>query len=58
MQHRQKPVLGELLGLTNFGVNLTRIAPGGISALRHAHARQDEFIYVLEGNRTLVTDTE
>ena len=57
MRHRQKRALGEPFGLTNFGVNLTRIAPGGISALRHAHARQDEFIYVLEGNPTLVTDT-
>jgi uncharacterized cupin superfamily protein len=37
-------------------VNLTRLAPGAISALRHAHTRQDEFIYVLQGNPTLVTD--
>ncbi|MCK6396738.1 cupin domain-containing protein, partial [Zoogloea sp.] len=43
-------------GLTNFGVNLTRLAPGAVSALRHAHTRQDEFILVLEGNPTLVTD--
>ena len=50
-----KARLGNAFGLRNFGVNLTRIAPGGISALKHAHSRQDEFIYVLEGTPTLVT---
>ena len=53
---RQKRRLGDLFGLTNFGVNLTRLAPGAMSALRHAHLRQDEFIYVLEGRPTLRTD--
>jgi uncharacterized cupin superfamily protein len=53
---RDKRVLGDHFGLTNFGVNLTRLAPGGHSALRHAHARQDEFVYILEGVATLVTD--
>lgn len=53
---RQKRPLGEVFGLASFGVNLTRLAPGSISALRHAHAVQDEFIYVLEGCPTLVTD--
>lgn len=56
MAGREKRPLGDLFGLANFGVNLTRIAPGGCSALRHAHACQDEFIYVLEGNPVLVTD--
>lgn len=56
MEARTKHLLGSLFGLSNFGVNLTRIAPGGTSALRHAHARQDEFIYILEGEATLVTD--
>jgi uncharacterized cupin superfamily protein len=56
MRGREKRPLGDLFGLTNFGVNLTRMAPGGISALRHAHATQDEFIYVLEGRPTLVTN--
>ena len=56
MAGREKRPLGELFGLTNFGVNLTRLTPGGASALRHAHARQDEFIYVLQGRPTLVTD--
>jgi uncharacterized cupin superfamily protein len=53
---REKRVLGDLFGLTNFGVNLTRMAPGSISALRHAHTKQDEFIYILQGNPVLVTD--
>jgi uncharacterized cupin superfamily protein len=56
MAKRQKRPLGDLFGLTNFGVNLTRIAPGGSSALRHAHTKQDEFVYILEGRPTLVTD--
>jgi uncharacterized cupin superfamily protein len=56
MALREKRVLGDRFGLANFGVNLTRIAPGGESALRHAHATQDEFIYVLEGHPTLHTD--
>lgn len=53
---REKRVLGELFGLRNFGVNLTRLAPGAASALRHAHRTQDEFVYILEGSPTLVTD--
>lgn len=53
---RHKRPLGDLFGLTNFGVNHTRLSPGSCSALRHAHSRQDEFIYVLEGQPTLVTD--
>ncbi|MCZ8342445.1 MAG: cupin domain-containing protein [Leptospira sp.] len=53
---REKRILGDLFGLRNFGVNLTRIMPGGMSALRHSHKTQDEFIYVLIGRPTLVTD--
>ncbi len=56
MAGREKRPLGDLFGLKNFGVNLTRLAPGAMSALRHAHTRQDEFIYVLQGTPTLVTD--
>jgi hypothetical protein len=37
----------------NFGVNLTRLAPNAISALRHGHSRQDQFVYILEGHATL-----
>lgn len=53
---RQKRQLGDVFGLANFGVNLTRLAPGAPSALRHAHSRQDEFIYIVEGEPVLVTD--
>ena len=56
MAGRRKQPLGDLFGLTNFGVNLTRLLPGAVSALRHAHSRQDEFVYILEGACTLVTD--
>ena len=56
MHGREKRPLGDAFGLTNFGVNLTRVTPGGSSALRHAHSRQDEFIYVLQGRPVLVTD--
>ena len=56
MDGRIKRPLGALFGLSNFGVNLTRLAPGAQSALRHAHSRQDEFIYLLEGCATLITD--
>lgn len=57
MAKRQKRQLGDVFGLSNFGVNLTRIAPGGESALLHRHSRQDEFVYILEGRPTLVTDS-
>lgn len=56
MQGREKRVLGDLFGLSNFGVNLTVLAPGAVSALRHAHRKQDEFVYILKGNPTLQTD--
>src|SRR4051794_24588496 len=56
MAGREKRPLGDFFGLTNFGVNLTRLAPNAVSALRHAHTRQDEFIYILEGRPTLHTD--
>jgi uncharacterized cupin superfamily protein len=56
MSGRAKHPLGDLFGLTNFGVNLTRLRPSGVSALRHAHSEQDEFVYILEGTPTLVTD--
>jgi uncharacterized cupin superfamily protein len=56
MQGRDKRPLGDLFGLIGLGVNLTRLAPGAQSALRHAHTIQDEFVYILEGEPTLVTD--
>jgi uncharacterized cupin superfamily protein len=58
MARREKRPLGDVFGLRNFGVNLTTIHPGGESALLHRHSRQDEFIYILQGEPTLVTDKE
>jgi uncharacterized cupin superfamily protein len=57
MAKREKRQLGDVFGLKNFGVNLTRLMPGGESALLHRHSKQDEFIYILEGEPTLVTET-
>jgi uncharacterized cupin superfamily protein len=56
MRGREKRPLGDVFGLASFGVNLTRLAPGAQSALRHAHTLQDEFVYILEGRPTLITD--
>jgi uncharacterized cupin superfamily protein len=56
MEGREKRPLGDLFGLANFGVNLTHLFPGASSALRHAHAKQDEFIYILQGQPVLITD--
>lgn len=57
MTGREKRALGDQFGLANFGVNLTRLVPGARSALRHAHAVQDEFVFILSGEPTLITDT-
>ncbi len=48
--------LGNHAGITNFGVNLTRIVPGGQSSARHGHTRQEEFVWVLEGEVVLETN--
>ena len=56
MEGRVKKPLGDIFGLTNFGVNLTRLAPKAVSSLRHAHTKQDEFIYILQGKPVLHTD--
>lgn len=56
MLGREKQQLGDFFGLANFGVNLTRLKPNAISALRHAHSRQDEFMYILQGRPTLQTN--
>ncbi|MBE9065542.1 cupin domain-containing protein [Leptolyngbya cf. ectocarpi LEGE 11479] len=53
---RSRQRLGNAAGLMNFGVNLTTLAPGAQSALRHWHSHQDEFIYVVSGELVLVTD--
>lgn len=56
MHGRIKRRLGDFFGLNNFGINLTRLKPNGISALFHKHNVQDEFIYILEGNPTIITE--
>lgn len=53
---RLKKPLGDPFGLRNFGINLTILAPGAESAMLHRHSAQDEFIYILSGTPTLVTD--
>lgn len=56
MAGRVKWPLGDLFGLSNFGVNITVVPPGSVSALRHAHSKQDEFVYVVSGALILHTD--
>src|ERR1700742_4089485 len=53
---RQRKRLGDVAGLTQFGVNLLRLPPGAWSSQRHWHTGQDEFVYVLDGEVVLVTD--
>ena len=53
---RIKKRLADAAGLKNFGVNLVKLEPGSCSALRHWHTNQDEFIYILAGEVTLVTN--
>lgn len=56
VEGRAKRKLTESLGLTQFGVNVTTLAPGAASAHRHWHVAEDEFCFVLEGQITLVTN--
>jgi uncharacterized cupin superfamily protein len=53
---RTKRALGDALGLNNFGVNLVTLPPGAWSAQRHWHSHEDEFVYVVEGELTLITE--
>lgn len=53
-RHRRR--LSPALGLSSYGVNIVRIEPGAMSSARHFHSKQDEFVYVLEGEATLITD--
>jgi uncharacterized cupin superfamily protein len=56
VEGRIKRALGDAAGLKQFGVNLTTLEPGAMSAQRHWHAREDEFVFVLTGELTLITD--
>jgi uncharacterized cupin superfamily protein len=53
---REKRVLGDVFGLSQFGVNLTTLQPGAWSSQRHWHEREDEFIYVVDGEIVLIDD--
>ncbi|MEQ9488740.1 MAG: cupin domain-containing protein [Alphaproteobacteria bacterium] len=56
IRDRTKRKLGDAFGLTQFGVNLTVLPPGEISSQRHWHSSEDEFVYIIEGEATLITD--
>lgn len=53
---REKRALGDALGLAKIGVNLSTLFPGKESSMRHWHTKEDELVYVLEGEVVLVTD--
>jgi uncharacterized cupin superfamily protein len=54
---RERKRLGEVAGLTHFGVNLLRLPPGAWSSQRHWHTAEDEFVFVVSGEVVLVTET-
>ena len=56
MAGRVKRVLGDRFGISAFGVNLVTLEPGAVSALFHRHTVQDEFVFVMEDEVTLVHD--
>ena len=56
VEGRSRKVLGDEVGLTQFGVNLSMLPPGTASSLRHWHENQDEFVFVVEGELTLIDD--
>ena len=56
LEGRAKRALGDVFGLSQFGVNLTVLEPGSASSQRHWHEKEDEFIYILDGEVTLIDD--
>jgi uncharacterized cupin superfamily protein len=54
--NREKRALGDIAGLTHFGVNLVTLKPGTWSSQRHWHSGEDEFVYLISGELALVTD--
>jgi uncharacterized cupin superfamily protein len=56
-KNRVRQCLGDAAGITQFGVNLLQLPPGAASSQRHWHSAEDEFVYVVSGEVTLVTDT-
>ena len=55
-KERARRRLGDLFGLTDFGVNIVELPPGAWSSQRHWHSHEDEFVYILSGTPTLITD--
>jgi len=55
---RVRKALGDAAGLTDFGVNLLRLPPGAWSSQRHWHRNEDEFVFVVSGEVTLITNTD
>ncbi len=53
---RRRKALGDAAGLTQYGVNLTTLGPGAMSALRHWHEHQDELVYVVSGELALIEE--
>ncbi|MBP0031365.1 MAG: cupin domain-containing protein [Roseofilum sp. Guam] len=58
MEGRSKRKLGDYFEIENFGVNLTELAPGGMSALLHHQTKQDKFIYIVSGTPTLLINEQ
>ena len=56
LKGREKRALGDVFGLTQYGVNLATLAPGSWSSQRHWHEKEDEFIFVVEGDITLIDE--
>lgn len=57
MDGRSQQAVGKAGGLTQFGANIVRLAPGALSSLRHWHEKQDEILIVTQGVATLIDDT-
>ncbi len=55
---RSKRALGNFIGITKYGINLTTIKPGGVPALMHRHSKSDEFVFIIKGTATVVTENE
>lgn len=55
-RERVRRALGDIAGLTDFGVNRLELPPGSWSSQRHWHSAEDEFVWVLSGEVVLVTD--
>jgi uncharacterized cupin superfamily protein len=55
---RHKTALGNAVGLSQFGVNLTKLEPGAATSIKHWHEQEDELVYILQGEATLIEDED